>query len=67
MSERLTYWLYGAALGAALTAAIGRPLVAERGAKIIPLLCAVGLGVMLLCGWALDGYIAYVHTSSEMH
>lgn len=65
MSERFTYWAFGIALSAALTVAVGRSLVAERGPKIVPALCAFALLFGLLLGWAIDGYIAYVRLSAQ--
>jgi hypothetical protein len=47
-----------------MTVAVGRSLVAERGARVIPGLCAFALLFGLLIGWAIDGYIAYVRTSA---
>jgi hypothetical protein len=54
-------------LSAALTAAIGRTFVEERGRKVIPMLVTVALLLGLLFGWAIDGYVAYVRASAEMH
>jgi hypothetical protein len=65
VSETLGYWFFGIALSAALTAAVGRTLVIERGRKIIPALCAFALLFGLLIGWAINGYIAYVRFSGE--
>jgi hypothetical protein len=65
MGERLAYWGFGIALSSALTFAIGKGLVAERGAKIVPVLCICALLCGLLLGWALDGYIAYVRLSAQ--
>lgn len=65
MGERLVYSVFGVALSAALTFAVGRSLVLERGPKIIPALCAFGLLFGLLLGWAIDGYIAYVSASGQ--
>jgi len=65
MSEGLAYWLFGIALSAAFTVAVGRNLVAERGRKIVPALCAIALLMGLLIGWAINGYIAYVRASAQ--
>jgi hypothetical protein len=65
VGERLVYLVFGVALSAALTFAVGRSLVLERGPKIIPALCAFGLLFGLLLGWAIDGYIAYVRASTQ--
>jgi hypothetical protein len=64
MSERLAYWLFGIALSSAMTFAVGRSLIAERGAKVIPGLVAFALLFGLLAGWAINGYIAYVRASA---
>lgn len=66
MSEHIAYWVFGLALSAALTTAIGRTFVAEHGPSVIPVLCGVALLLGLLFGWAIDGYIAYVRASAEM-
>jgi uncharacterized membrane protein YfcA len=66
VNERLWYWLFGLALSGALTAAIGRTFVEERGPKVIPVLFAVALVLGLLFGWAIDGYVAYARASAEM-
>lgn len=65
MSESLAYWVFGVALSGALTAAVGRTLVVERGRKVIPALCAFALLFGLLIGWAINGYIAYVRFSGQ--
>jgi hypothetical protein len=64
MSEPVAYWLFGVALSCALTFAVGRTLVAERGWKVIPALAAFALLFGLLVGWAINGYIAYVRASA---
>jgi uncharacterized membrane protein YciS (DUF1049 family) len=66
VSEHLAYWLFGIALGAGITAAIGRNFVRERGARVIPILVVTGLCLGLILGWAVDGFIAYVRLSAEM-
>ncbi len=65
MSERIAYWVFGLALSSALTVAAGRGLVAQRGRRIVPALCAFALLLGLLFGWALDGYVAYVRASAQ--
>jgi hypothetical protein len=65
VSEHLAYWAFGLALSAALTVAVGRSLVGERGAGVIPALCVFALLFGLLLGWAIDGYIAYVRFSAQ--
>ncbi|HTA53349.1 MAG TPA: hypothetical protein VK755_01285 [Candidatus Acidoferrales bacterium] len=64
MSEPVAYWLFGVALSCALTFAVGRTFVAERGWKVIPALAAFALLFGLLVGWAINGYIAYVRASA---
>jgi hypothetical protein len=64
MSEPVAYWLFGVALSCALTFAVGRTLVAERGRNVIPALAAFALLFGLLVGWAINGYIAYVRASA---
>ncbi len=66
MSERAAYWLFGILLSAAITVALGRGLIKERGMKILPLLCGVALAFGLIFGWAINGYIDYVRASAEM-
>jgi hypothetical protein len=65
VSERFAYRIFGVALSTALTFAVGRSLVVERGPKIVPVLCACALLLGLLFGWAIDGYIAYVRASAQ--
>ena len=64
MSEELGYWLFGMALSAAMTTAVGQSLVRERGRHLIPALCVVALVLGLAIGCALNGYIAYVRASA---
>ena len=66
MSEQLALWLFAIALSAALTFAIGKTLIPERGPKAIAALCAVALFAGLLLGWAINGYVAYVRASAQM-
>ncbi len=65
MSEAAAYYAFGLALSAALTVAVGRGFVAERGRKVVPVLCAIALLVGLLIGWAINGYIDYVRASAQ--
>jgi hypothetical protein len=65
VGERLAYLLFGVALSTALTFAVGRSFVVERGPKIIPALCAFAVLFGLLLGWAIAGYIAYVGTAGQ--
>jgi hypothetical protein len=64
VSEELGFWLFGMALSAAMTAAVGQSFVHERGRRVIPALCIVALLLGLLIGYALNGYIAYVSASA---
>jgi uncharacterized membrane protein YraQ (UPF0718 family) len=64
VSERAAYWIFGVALSAALTVAVGRTLVAERGRKLVPALVVFALLFGLLLGWAIDGFIGYVRASA---
>jgi hypothetical protein len=57
--------MFGLALSGALTFAVGRSLVAERGPRIVPVLCVVAVLFGLLLGWAINGYIAYVRLSAQ--
>jgi len=64
VSESLAYWLFGIALSSAMTAAVGKTLIVERGRRIIPALCAFAVSFGLLAGWAINGYIDYVRASA---
>jgi uncharacterized membrane protein YciS (DUF1049 family) len=64
VSEAVGYYLFGLALGAALTVAVGRSFVIERGRKVVPALCAIAVSLGLLIGWAINGYIAYIRASA---
>ena len=66
MSERAGYWIFGILLSVAITVALGRGLVDERGIKIVPLLCGLALAFGLLFGWAINGYIDYVRASAQL-
>jgi hypothetical protein len=63
-TETAAYWIFGVALGGAIAIAIGKPLVEERGRRIIPLVVLGGALAGLFLGWALNGYIDYVRTSA---
>jgi hypothetical protein len=52
------------ALSAALTTAVSRGFVLERGRKVVPALCVFALVFGLLLGWAINGYLAYVRASA---
>jgi hypothetical protein len=64
VGEGLAYYFFGVALSGALTIAVGRSLVSEHGAKIVPALCIFALLFGVIVGWAIDGYIAYVNLSA---
>jgi hypothetical protein len=64
--ERLAYWIFGLLLGCAAAIAIGRPMIAERGRRIIPALAAGGIAAGLLFGWAINAYIDYVRASATL-
>jgi hypothetical protein len=65
MGERIAYWIFGVALSSALTVAIGAPIVAQHGRRILPLLWAGALLFGLIFGWAIDGFIGYVRLSGQ--
>lgn len=65
--EVIAYWIFGVVLGGAVTVGIGRPLVAERGFKVVPPLAAFGLLLGLALGWAINVYIAYARASATLH
>lgn len=67
MIETLAYWIFGLALGGAISAGIGRPLVAECGTKVIPPLAIAGVLLGAAVGWAINTYISYVHASATLH
>jgi hypothetical protein len=63
----VAYWTFGIVLGGAIATGIGRPLVAERGQKVIPPLAICGLLLGLGLGWAINVYVAYVRASAALH
>lgn len=67
MIEAVASWVFGFALGGAIAAGIGRPLVAECGPKVIPpiAICGVLLGAGL--GWAINIYFVYIHATTPPH
>lgn len=67
MTETVAYWTFGLVLGGAIAAGIGKPLVAERGKKIVAPLAAAGVLLGLGLGWAINAYIAYVRASATLH
>jgi hypothetical protein len=67
VTEAIAYWAFGLVLGGAIAAGIGRPLVAERGTKVIPPLAIAGTLFGVALGWAINVYIAYVHASATLH
>jgi hypothetical protein len=64
VSEALAYFVFGLALSTALTVAVGRSFVMERGAKVVPALCAFAVLFGLLLGWAINGYLDYIRASA---
>jgi hypothetical protein len=67
MAERLAYWSFGLILAGALAAGIGKPLVAERGRKVVPALITAAALLGLAFGWAINAYIDYVRASATLH
>ena len=66
MIASAAYWAFGVVLGGAIATGIGRPLVAERGQKVIPPLAVCGILLGLGLGWAINVYVAYVHASATL-
>jgi hypothetical protein len=66
MTEHIVYWIFGLLLGCAATVAIGRPMIAERGRRIVPVLAACGIAAGVLCGWAINAYVDYVRASATL-
>jgi hypothetical protein len=64
MNETLGYFIFGLALSAALTIAVGRSFVVEHGPKVVAALCVFAVLFGLLLGWAITGYLAYVRASA---
>ncbi len=64
MAEGLAYYIFGVALAGALTIAVGKSLVLEYGARIVPALFIFAVLFGVLVGWAIDGYIGYVRLSA---
>jgi hypothetical protein len=67
MTERIAYWIFGLLLGCAGAIAIGRPIVTERGRRVVPAIAAGGIAAGLLFGWAINAYIDYVRASAALH
>lgn len=67
MAESLAYWSFGLILAGALAAGVGKPLVAERGRKVLPVLISAAALVGLAFGWAINAYIDYVRASATLH
>ena len=67
MTETVAYWIFGFGLGGAIAAGIVKPLVAERGRKIVPPLSVAGVVLGAVLGWAINAYIAYVRASATLH
>jgi hypothetical protein len=66
VGEQIAFWLFGLALGGAITVAVGKSLVDDHGRKVIPALVAAGVVLGVLIGWALSGYIDYVRYSATI-
>jgi hypothetical protein len=64
VTESLAYYVFGIALSAALTIAVGRSFVLERGPRVVPALCLFALLFGLMLGWAINGYLDYVRASA---
>jgi hypothetical protein len=64
MTEAISYYVFGIALSAALTTAVGRSFVLERGRRVVPALCLFAVLFGLLLGWAINGYLDYVRASA---
>ena len=67
MTETVAYWVFGLVLGGAIAVGIGKPIVAERGQKVIPPLAIAGALLGCGLGWAINVYIAYVRASATLH
>jgi hypothetical protein len=67
MAERIAYWAFGLILAGALAAGVGKPLVAERGRKVVPALVSAAALLGLAFGWAINAYIDYVRASATLH
>jgi len=67
VTETVAYWTFGLLLGGALAVGVGKPLVAERGRKIVAPLAAGGAVLGVLLGWAINAYVAYVRASATLH
>ena len=64
MNEEIAYWVFGFALSGAIAIAVGKPLVEERGRRVIPLVVAAALILGASLGWAINGYIDYVRSAA---
>lgn len=64
MNESIAYYIFGIALSAAMTIAVGRSFVLDRGSKVVPALCIFALLFGLLLGFAINGYLDYVRASA---
>lgn len=67
MAERVAYWSFGLILAGALAVGAGKPLVAERGRKVVPALISAAMLLGLAFGWAINTYIDYVRASASLH
>jgi hypothetical protein len=62
------WWCVGFVIGAAIVAAIGNSMVAERGRtpRTVPILLASAIVTGLIVGWALDAWIRFMHASATL-
>jgi hypothetical protein len=67
MAEHVAYWSFGVILAGALAAGVGKPLVAERGKRVMPALISAAAILGLAFGWAINAYIDYVRASATLH
>jgi hypothetical protein len=66
MTERIAYWVFALLLGGAAAYAIGKPMIAERGRRVVPALIAGGAAAALVIGWAINAYVDYVRASATL-
>lgn len=68
MSAPVVFWIFGFALAGIVAAMVGKPLVAERGARrVLPVLVPLAVAIGALLGWAINAYLDYVRASATMH
>jgi hypothetical protein len=66
--DDLIWWAVGFVIGAAIVAAIGNSMVAERGRthRTVPILLASAIVTGLILGWALDAWIRFMRASATL-